>query len=420
MGDEHMQKITLQQNALQGNAPVEIQFPDDWEVEYHALPGDSAPPLTKTQIMAALDNPHGMKPLRELAVGRKEAIIVFDDNSRGTPVRPVAQAVLEILHGAGFTKDRIQFLCALGTHGANNRRDFAAKLGEEIVRNYRVFNHNCYDNCVSIGQTATGMDVSINKEFMACDLRIGIGALTPHVNNAFGGGGKLLFPGIASIDTTFVNHTTTNNYLTQHQIERPKVMGDMNVRVMRDEVEEMTRMVGEFFKIDTIYNSKLDLIDMYAGDPVDAYYAGVPAAKKFYAIHMSKTKKDIVVINANAKANEAAIALALGNYCLKDGGVSVMVDYTSLGQVTHYLYSAFGKTIYGRLSAGTMNNVGQASRVIFNMPYPNPGDNSWYGPDDQLTYTDTWDETLALLQKTHGPGTTVSVIADGTISYFAD
>lgn len=415
-----MQKFKLQQNALQGNQPVEISFPDDWEVEYHGMEGDNEPAMTKQQILDVLNNPHGMKPLRELAVGRKEVVIVFDDNSRATPARPVAEAILEVLHDADIQKSQIRFLCALGTHGANNRRDFVEKLGEDIVRNYPVYNHNCYDNCVKLGTTSIGTEVMINKEFMDCDLRIGIGALTPHVYNAFGGGGKLLFPGLAAMDTVINNHRNTLAWMKEAAAIGAEVMGDMKIDVMRNEVEEMTRMVGEVFKVDCIYNTRLKLIDLYAGEAEAAYYAGVPSAKKNYAIDKPAKGKDIVVINANAKANEMGIALSLGSLCLReDGGDAVLVDYTTLGQVTHYLTGCFGKFIGGPLcNRDGSKGRKQVKRIICNMPYPNPADNFRLGEDEKQIYLDTWEETLALLKKDHGPDTTVSIICDGTISYF--
>ena len=308
-------KYTLQQNAYQGFTPVEIDVPDSWQVQWNGIVGDDAPALTMEQIKQKLNRPYGSPTLKELARDAKKVCIVFDDISRGTPTRIMAEAVLDELLQAGVQKDQIRFLCALGTHGAHNRMDFVQKLGEKILHDYPVYNHNCYENNICIGKTERGYDVCINKEFMDCDLRIGLGALTPHPFNAFGGGGKILFPGLASIETITQNHDTAVNYIRDNKINTTACMGDLSVSGMREEIEEMTRMVGQFFKVDCIYNTKLELIDLYAGDPIEEYYAAVPAAQKLYAMP-SASDMDIVIVNANAKGNEASIASSLASMAL--------------------------------------------------------------------------------------------------------
>ena len=414
-------KYTLQQNAYQGFTPVEIDVPDSWQVQWNGIVGDDAPALTMEQIKQKLNRPYGSPTLKELARDAKKVCIVFDDISRGTPTRIMAEAVLDELLQAGVQKDQIRFLCALGTHGAHNRMDFVQKLGEKILHDYPVYNHNCYENNICIGKTERGYDVCINKEFMDCDLRIGLGALTPHTFNAFGGGGKILFPGLASIETITQNHDTAVNYIRDNKINTTACMGDLSVSGMREEIEEMTRMVGQFFKVDCIYNTKLELIDLYAGDPIEEYYAAVPAAQKLYAMP-SASDMDIVIVNANAKGNEASIASSLASMALTEkGGDIVLVDHTKMGQVTHYLFGSFGVggATGGRRHGKLPKQRPQVNRYICWMPYPDHSSSHWFGEIDKQIYVDTWEEVMDLLVKAHGDHPKVCIIADGTISYYS-
>jgi nickel-dependent lactate racemase len=330
----------------------------------------------------------------------------------------MAEAVLRELREAGIQNSQIRFLCALGTHGANNRRDFAAKLGEEIVRNYRIYNHNCYENCDCIGTTGRGVEVRVNREFMQCDLKIGLGAITPHPYNSFGGGGKILFPGLASIDTIQQNHLTAIRFLRKHRYDSTQMMGDLRLEGMREEIEEMTRMVGSFFVMNCIYNSKLEPVDLFVGDPLKVFYAGVPHAQKLYGIEKA-ADRDIVVVNANAKATEAGIAVSLGAQCLgEQGGDIVLVNYTDLGQVTHYLFGCFGTHTGGRLCAGgSARGRDRIHRIICLSPWPEPAGNFWFGEEEKIVYVDTWQETLALLQEKYSFSAKVSVLSDATLSF---
>lgn len=412
-------KLTLPQNAFQGGEPVQLTFPDNWKVEYYPLPGDSMPALTMEQIKERIEHPIGSAPLSELAYGKKNVCIVFDDITRGTPTKPMAHAVLDILLENGVHKENIQFLCALGTHGAHSRQDHVEKLGEDIVHDYPVYNHNSYENNICIGKTARGFDVCINQEFMKCDLRIGLGAITPHTMNGFGGGGKLLFPGIASIDTIARNHATATEFLQKNNLNSSKMTGNLEMRGMREEIEEMTRMAGQFFKIDCLYNSNLELIDLYAGDPIQEYYAAIPAAQKVYAIPQI-TDADIVVVNVNAKASEATIATGFGAMAIRPGGDVVVVDMTERGQATHYLFGAFGKETGGRMMGGMPTVRPEVKRYISWMPHPDLGAAHWFGELEKQVYVDSWDETLKLLKEVHPAGSRVVVISDGTLAYYSE
>lgn len=410
-------KFTLPQNAFQGGQPVQISLPDRWSAKYFPLPGDSKPALTSSDIQARLNNPIGMPPLSQLARGKKQVLILFDDITRGTPTQPMAESVLDILLSSGVKKENIEFLCALGTHGAHSRQDHVEKLGEAIVNSYPVYNHNCYENNVCIGQTKRGFDVSINQEFLKSDLRIGLGAITPHTMNGYGGGGKILFPGIASIETIARNHTTATEFLQQNHLNSSKMTGNLAMKGMREEIEEMTRMAGPFFKADCLYNSNLELIDLYAGDPIQEYYAAIPAAQAAYGISPI-TDMDIVIVNANAKASEATIATGFGAMALRPGGDVVVVDLTRRGQTTHYLFGSFGAHTHGRMMGAMPAARPEVGRYLFWMPYRDLGAAHWFGELDKQVYTNTWEETLALLEEKYPQGARVAVISDSTLAYY--
>lgn len=411
--------ITLQQNCWNGFEPVKLSLPDHWDVAWHGIPGDDRPALTTDEMREKLNKPYGMPPIKELAQGKKRVVIVFDDITRATPTAPLAHLVLDELHAAGIAKEQIIFICALGTHGAHSRREFVQKLGEDIVRDYAVYNHNPYENCVDIGTTSNGVHVKINKEFMEADLRIGLGALTPHPFNAFGGGGKLLFPGIAHIDTVQQNHATAIDFLSTNKLNPVISMGQLSNDGMRKEIEEMTSMVDNFFKIDCIYNTKLEIVDLFAGNAIEEYYAGVGRAQELYATPRMKDK-ELVIANANAKGSEAAIALLLATLGVTEkGGDIVLVNFSEMGQMTHYLLGAFGQNTGGRMWGRLSKQKPNVRSVIYYSPYLDYSSRGWFGEPEKLYFTSDWNDVLSRLTH-HGAGTRVGVLADATIQYYKD
>lgn len=389
------------------NAHVTLEVPDSWDVTLHAMEADSCRPLDRDEIARRIGSPIGMPTIRELARRGREAIIVFDDLSRGTPVRAPAELVVEELLAGGLGPEHIRFLCALGNHAPLTRADFVRKLGEDIVRRFPVYNHNPYEHLVKVGVDSVGEDVLINREFMDCDIRIGIGSVSPHPLNGFGGGGKILFPGIAGIRTTYSNHSR-REFLPFS----PQSCG------LRREIEAMTDMVRPFFKIDAILNSRLEIVELCAGDPCEEYYQAVEHSRRLNAMTASSEKKDVVFVNANAKYNEALIAVRVGAMDLKPGGDLVLINHCPMGQVVHYLYSAFGSD-YGGLcwTPWEKRPKSDIGRIIYFTPYPDLTSKYSLNEPEKVCFAETWDEVTALLAG-RGPGTAASIIPDGTISCF--
>ena len=403
-------QFSVWQNAWKDgyDEPLKITLPEDWSVEYHGMPGDSWPALTAEQLREKICHPINSEPIRELARKGCQAVILFDDMSRGTPCREIAHIVLEELLAGGMDKKKIRFICALGSHAALTRADFVRKLGDDIVSEYPVLNHNCFHSCTQIGVNSHGVPVLINKEVMGCDVRIGIGSVTPHPMNGYGGGGKLLVPGVTHIDTIYSFHT-------RGEFAKPGTI--QPAPGFRKEIEEMAAMVGQFFKIDTVLNAGLDIIDLYAGDYIDTYYAAAKVSS--VANSMEKgSDKDVVVVNANGKYNESTIAVRLACSMLKPGGDVVLINHCPCGQVVHYSISAFGLNNGGRQwRPNSEKPPMKCGRLIYYTPWPEWFTYNMFSQPEKVSAARTWDEVLQLLSG-HGAGTTAAVLSDGSISYF--
>ncbi len=411
-------KVALPQRAWFGDIEIEVSFPKEWDVSLHGIPADDLPQLTDDQIRETIANPTGCAPLREMAAGRKEAVIIFDDISRPTPVAKIVPHILEELNAAGFDEARIRFIAALGAHGAHTRLDFEKKLGPDVIRRYRVYNHNPYENCTEVGTTSRGTPVSINSEAAACDLKIAVGSILPHPFMGFGGGGKIVLPGIASMDSIQANHMLAGIILLGSGMSPVDGLGWFDDNEGRMDVEEAASIAGLDFKVDTLLNSRRGIIGLAAGHPVEAHHAGARQAAHLYGTPKAE-EMDVVIANANAKSSEAVIAVLLTAQSLKEeGGDLVLIVDSPIGQITHYLLGAFGKDTGGRL----WNRQGflpeRVKRIIILSAYPDYAGGEWFGPEHLLQWVSSWDEVMALLNQRHGAGTKAAVYVDGTMQYF--
>jgi nickel-dependent lactate racemase len=409
-----MKKISVPSRLWYGNAERELTFPARWDVTNLTSPGLDKPGLTSEQIKEKVDHPIDGPTLTALAHAKKQAVIVFDDMTRPTPVKDVAPFVLDILHGAGMKRDQIRFLWALGSHGAYDMINARKKLGDEIVEKYAVYNHDPFQNTIRAGRTPTGVEVWFNREFMACDLKIGIGCITAHVHVGFGGGAKLIMPGVAGIETI-------NQFHNQLFRDPGRTgLGNFENNIMRAECDAAGDLAGLNFKVDCLINRKGQITDLYTGTFRATHAAGAQEAKDHYGIPFS-TGYDIVVCNSYAKASESAIALLLALQTLKPGaqGTAVLISDAPEGQVPHYVMRAWGSDYGGRhyshRSPGFVQLL-MKNLIVLN-PHPDrTGLDLICHPDDATTVK-TWPEVLAILEKDYPNEAKVAVIQDGTMQY---
>lgn len=404
--------VKLPQLIWYGNTTLDIDLPERWQVEICPMRGVSLPALTADEMAAAIKNPIGGPAIRDLAKGKRSAVIIFDDMTRPTRTYELAPIVIDELAAAGIAEEDITFVCALGTHGALTQNEFRKKLGRDILERFRVFNHNCYEHCVDVGTTSYGTPVMINREVVSADVKIGIGCVTAHAQTGFSGGGKLLMPGVAHIDTISHYHLDVNA-----QAPETTGLGKHENNILRANIEEAALLVGMDFKIDVLFNGRGETSAVFAGEPSLIYEQAVGLAKDVYATDPRPKGKDLVIANAFAKANEMPIALGVGARALKQrSGTVVIIANAPEGQVVHYLLGRFGRNYGGRQYPVT--TIADRVDLIIMAPYLDKTFADWFANPQKVSWTRSWPETLALLQSRFPSTADVAVIPNATMQYY--
>lgn len=403
--------IRVPQLLWHGNTEMELSFPHSWSITLCSMKGAARKRLTGDEIKKAFSTPFGTKPIEELALGKREVAILFDDLARPTPTHQIIPYVIQALELAGISDSRIRLIAALGAHGAHTAADFGKKLGKDTLERFVVYNHNPFGPCTYLGKTSHGTPVSINSEVMACDLKIGIGCITPHVFSGFGGGGKIVLPGVAHMETIAYNH---GPLLKAH----PECMGfgKIEQNAVYIDIQEAAMMAGLDVKIDAVLNLQGEITDLFVGDPVLEHRAGVDVAKEVYAT-TPVAGMDIVIVNAFAKSNECAVAPFIGIPSIKEeGGDLVIIANEPTGQVVHYLFGEFGRCGEGMLEP-PMPVPTKVRRCILLSPIKDIAGAACFKGLPPIIWTKTWEEVRNLLVKEWGDMARVAVYPDATVQY---
>jgi nickel-dependent lactate racemase len=409
--------LKLPQLAWHGVCDLELKIPENWQVEMCHMSGYNRRALTPHAISKSIKNPLGTESIKKLARNKNQVAIIFDDVQRATRTAEILPPILEELAEAEITDKQIRFICALGCHSPMNRQDFVKKLGENVVRRYPVYNHNPFGACTYIGTTSLGTKLFINAEVMKCDLKIALGSIVPHSLAGFGGGAKIVLPGICSYDTCVEFHKLGSIYKKEHP-EIPIGMGIMGNNLLRADMEEAAEMVGLDIKVDLIMNSFGENAAIYAGKLKTSYPLAVKDAQTHYNSPQPKDQ-DIVIANAFTKVAESESGLEIAYPSIrKEGGDVVLIGNAPEGHVIHYLAGPWGTTRHNPFQMQCLMPP-SVNRLIIYSEYPDQTFLNCFAEPDRVLLVSDWGEVLGMLRECHKGPTKVAVYPNSDIQYCA-
>lgn len=322
------QEIMLRCFSWYGDQPIRFGFPSDWEVRVMGFA--DLPSLDGPEIRERLRTPIGVSPLSAMARGRRDAVIIVDYLSRPTPAHRLLPMMLEELNEGGVDDDDILIVVGSGGHVPILRGDVVKKIGEEIARRVEVICHRVDDEMAYLGSSSFGTPILVNRHVMDADFKIVIGGIYPHGTPGFGGGGKMIVPGVVALET--IRH--------YHSLKAGGLAGDLE-NPARQDIDEIASKVGVDFIANVVLNGHREIVELFAGHLVDAHREGVRFMRKVGGI---ATWKEADVVVANAYPMDTAYIYAgkgtwpLWERDLKEDAVRILIAACPEGSGYHRLY----------------------------------------------------------------------------------
>ena len=144
----------------------------------------------------------------------------------------------------------------------------------EAVKRFELIKHNFTGPDIRKVGWVRGGPVYLNRYFLDADLRIVVGSVIPHSETGFGGGAKMVVPGVSGRLTIAHFHGA----LPPRPAGKLESTGDGLDR--RDWAEAVANHVGVHAAVCAVINSRRELAGLYVGDVVQAYLAAARRARK--------------------------------------------------------------------------------------------------------------------------------------------
>ncbi|PDM26177.1 hypothetical protein CP083_05220 [Candidatus Bathyarchaeota archaeon B24-2] len=285
----------------------------------HSLPSISD---EESMITETLNRPIGSPTLEEIVSPNRKVAVIFDDYTRFTPTHKILPFILKRLEKAGVRKENLSLVMATGAHKRPTPEQIKKKVGDEVLETYKVYVHDCLDKdeLVLLGFSSFGTPVWINRRVAEADVKIAVGGVKPHPWAGFGGGAKILLPGVSAWEAIGRNHTLTISDNARY--------GRIEGNPVRKDIEEVAKKVGLDIVINTVLDDEKRVVDVVAGDFIEAHRKAVETSRKLFENKL-KEEVDILIIAFGPRDDNLWNVLT-GKFAgvkkiLKDGGTLILV-----------------------------------------------------------------------------------------------
>lgn len=276
-----------------GRTGLEVELPDERVVQSLEIQTVTPLPDPVQAVEDALLNPIGSPSLSSLAKNKKTACILVCDITRPVPNELLLRPVLRTLKAEGIAQEDILILIATGMHRPSTDDELVEMLGEEIVSQYRIENHDgkCEEQHTFLGITPRNVPVWIDKRYVNADLKITTGLIEPHLMAGYSGGRKLICPGIAHLNTVRVWHGPDF-------LEHPKAdYGYLKGNPVHEENTHIAKMAGCDFIVNVTLDRDRNPTCIVAGDMEAAFLQGVEFLEQIVRAPVEKPV-DVVVTSS--------------------------------------------------------------------------------------------------------------------------
>lgn len=379
------QTVCLRLGAARDDREVELPLPAGWDVT--VCPMQDRPALTPAAIAKALAKPAGAEPISQAARGVRKAVLLVDDFRRPTPAETLCLAVIDELEAAGLTKQQITIVLGNGAHRPMNRREIRARLGAAVDRVGEVVSHDAYSPKVKyVGLTSQGTPVLVNAAAADADFILSMSTVYPHHLVAWGGGAKMVVPGIAHVSTIHCHHG---------RLKGGVWTSAPGVSPSRRDLEEAGALLGLNYSLCVVVNSRKEMCGLFAGEPTKAHRRAVAFARKVGDTPMPADKLDLVIANAYPLDGDGTQYSKAQNPVRQFKVPTLLLSDFADPSTYHGLYDGpldeYKKRPVLQAPAHTDELLMRAPVFFYSPQYGDgfmPPDRSWYGDSD-------WDRLMA-------------------------
>jgi nickel-dependent lactate racemase len=298
--------------------------------------------------------------------------IVVSDKTRLCGYTMYLPWIVEMLEQAGARNENISFYIAYGTHPRQTDEESVNAYGK-IYYKYTFIHHDCSNEAVmtTLGTTRRGTPITLRRDVLQSTLLITFGAISHHYFAGFGGGRKLLFPGLAARESIYRNHSLFLN-MNEKTLEPGCRCGILEGNPLAEDLLEIENLLPPRISVHGILDSHGRVCQLHIGSAYGDFLGACNQHNTYYKSQSAGSydcvvasgggyPKDINFIQAHKSIHNAASFV-------KDGGRLIILAECRDGVGTNTFLPLFREggwdQVFEKLSKKYEGNGGTALAMM--------------------------------------------------------
>ncbi|MFO7914104.1 MAG: nickel-dependent lactate racemase [Candidatus Krumholzibacteriales bacterium] len=225
-------------------------------------------------LEVSVNSPVSSPPLKDVIPGRGRISILVPDMTRGSSVKKILPHIMDLLASSGVRPERIEILVANGTHRIETERELTEHLGGEITEKFRIYQHRPDDpeSHIRVGATPANSDLYLDRRMAGSSLILPVSSVSFHYFAGFGGGRKMIMPGMADRVSILRNHRLSLKKNPDEGLSEGCRAGNLGGNpVHRDMVSAVKLLKTRIFMINLVADPAGNILFINSGDIFESH-----------------------------------------------------------------------------------------------------------------------------------------------------
>ena len=287
-------------------------------------------PLSDVEIGERLDIPIDSPHLEEIVNPDETVLIVVPDATRAVAAGQIVNLIVRRLIANGTAPYDIRVIFATGIHRPVTEEEKREILTPFIVQRLKILDHNAKDlsQIIRLGETRRGIPIELNRALVEHDHVILVGGVSFHYFAGFGGGRKMVCPGLGSTRTVGETHKLAFDF--ERKTRREGVgLAQLEGNAVHEEFVEVVEKINPAFSINSIVNDKGEATEIYAGNWKTAHEAACRSYLEKHTVKIYEKRKTVIVSCGGAPFDlnmiQAHKALEMASHACDEGGTIIFL-----------------------------------------------------------------------------------------------
>lgn len=293
-------------------------------------------PLSDAEINAALDETIESETLENVIESGDTILIVVPDATRQAASGQIVNLIVRRLIAAGILPSDIRIIFATGIHRAATTEEKRELVTPFIFQRIKTLDHYARNlmqiaglgtnQFADFGTTKRGTPIELNRALVEHDKIIIIGGINFHYFAGFGGGRKLICPGLASAKTADETHKITFDF-AQKTRRANVASGRLAGNPVHEEFVEICEKINPAFAVNTIVDNAGNASKIFAGHWKKAHETACEYYLENYSVSIAEKREIVIVSTGGAPFDlnliQAHKALETASHACADGGTII-------------------------------------------------------------------------------------------------